>query len=404
MLFDRALDVGIGNRAYEAGKLAKGAIFRSDLDGSDAGSHAFAFDEDALSAAWTKRMRAGENLAEGYESRAQDRRAGQARPTGRGCSTTPSPTARCRTSSTAMPGCRTASCSDRERKAAGARCRSGRSRGTVDPGRTRPEAAGSRIGQIATSSALPEARASSTTRAATARSWRPTPVPSKSVISSARAAAGVGAVDDGAERGERRVGDQARLDRVLALADGDRLGDLVGEDAGVGDERGLDLLLALGVGAHAGEVGAGPAPGRASGSGRSDEVMVMMTSASAPRRSRSTGSKGRPSSAAVSARRESISGCRFQPMTRSKARWRAAARSWKADWWPAPTMPRTLRVGPGEVLDRDGGGGGGAGGGQVVAADQRGRRGRCRGRRGRPSTGGCCPARARGCAASSRRP
>ena len=65
--FDRALDVGIGNRAYEAGKLAKGAIFRSDLDGSDAGSHAFALDEDALSAAWTKRMRAGENLAEGYE-------------------------------------------------------------------------------------------------------------------------------------------------------------------------------------------------------------------------------------------------------------------------------------------------------------------------------------------------
>ena len=62
--FDRALDVGIGNRAYDAGKLAKGAIFRSNLDGSDAGSHAFAFDEDALSAAWTKRMRAGENIRE----------------------------------------------------------------------------------------------------------------------------------------------------------------------------------------------------------------------------------------------------------------------------------------------------------------------------------------------------
>ena len=76
----------------------------------------------------------------------------------------------------------------------------------------------------------------------------------------------------------------------------------------------------------------------------------MMTSASAPRRSRSTASKGRPSSAAVSARRESISGWRFQPTTRSKPRWRAAARIWKADWWPAPTMPRTLASGRARCL------------------------------------------------------
>jgi hypothetical protein len=62
-VFDLALDVSIGNRAYSAGKLANGAIFRSDLDGSDVGSHAFAFDEDALSAAWTNRMRPGENLS-----------------------------------------------------------------------------------------------------------------------------------------------------------------------------------------------------------------------------------------------------------------------------------------------------------------------------------------------------
>ena len=49
----------------------------------------------------------------------------------------------------------------------------------------------------------------------------------------------------------------------------DRLGDLVGEDGGRGEERGLDLLLALGVGAHAGEVGAGLDLGAPSGSGRS---------------------------------------------------------------------------------------------------------------------------------------
>ena len=70
--------------------------------------------------------------------------------------------------------------------------------------------------------------------------------------------------------------------------------------------------------------------------------MVTMTSASAPRRSRSTDSNGRPRSAAVSARRESISGWKFQPITFSKFRWRAAARIWKADWCPAPTMPRTF--------------------------------------------------------------
>ena len=29
-------------------------------------------------------------------------------------------------------------------------------------------------------------------------------------------------------------------------------------------------------------------------------------------------------------------------MTFSKPRCLSAARIWKADWWPAPTMPRTL--------------------------------------------------------------
>ena len=66
--------------------------------------------------------------------------------------------------------------------------------------------------------------------------------------------------------------DQAVGDGVLGLADRDRLGDLVGEDGGAGEEGGLDLLLALGVGAHAGEVGAGPDLGgqQDRGEGRGD--------------------------------------------------------------------------------------------------------------------------------------
>ncbi len=70
-------------------------------------------------------------------------------------------------------------------------------------------------------------------------------------------AAGMGAVDDGADLGDVGLRDEARGDGVLGLADGDRLGDLVGEDGGLREQGGLDLLLALGVGAHAGEVGAG---------------------------------------------------------------------------------------------------------------------------------------------------
>ena len=103
--------------------------------------------------------------------------------------------------------------------------------------------------------------------------------------------------------------------------------------------------------------------------GAKDEVMVMMTSASAPRRSRSTASNGRPSSAAVSARRESISGWRFQPITFSKPRWRSGGAHLEGGLVAGADHAEDLRVRAGEVLDRDGGGGGGAGGGQVVAAD-----------------------------------
>ena len=99
--------------------------------------------------------------------------------------------------------------------------------GTGSPVRTR------HARQTATSIAFPAFWASPTTAAATARSCRPTPVPSKRVISSGRAAAGVGAVDDGADLGDRALGDQAGGDGVLGLADRHRLGDLVGEDGGL---------------------------------------------------------------------------------------------------------------------------------------------------------------------------
>jgi hypothetical protein len=47
---------------------------------------------------------------------------------------------------------------------------------------------------------------------------------------------------------------------MLRLADGDRLGDLVGKDDRAGKEGGVDLLLALRVGAHAGQMRAGLDP------------------------------------------------------------------------------------------------------------------------------------------------
>ena len=91
--------------------------------------------------------------------------------------------------------------------------------GPAVDGRPARSRGGFRNRQIATSVALPAAWASATTAAATARSCRPTPVPSKRVISSAERAAGVVAVDDGADLGDRRLGDQAGGDGVLGLAD-----------------------------------------------------------------------------------------------------------------------------------------------------------------------------------------
>ena len=54
-------------------------------------------------------------------------------------------------------------------------------------------------------------------------------------------AAFVVAVDHRADGGDVALGDQARAHRVLGLADADRLGDLVGEHRGAGEECGIDL-------------------------------------------------------------------------------------------------------------------------------------------------------------------
>ena len=45
--------------------LPEGALFRTTKDGSDAGSHAFAADADALLAAWGNRLGPNENIALG---------------------------------------------------------------------------------------------------------------------------------------------------------------------------------------------------------------------------------------------------------------------------------------------------------------------------------------------------
>ena len=51
--------------------------------------------------------------------------------------------------------------------------------------------------------------------------------------------------------------DQATGNRMLAFADAGGLGNLIGEQRGAGNQCRLDLLLALGVGAHAGDMSAG---------------------------------------------------------------------------------------------------------------------------------------------------
>ena len=106
-------------------------------------------------------------------------------------------------------------------------------------------------------------------------------------------------------------------------------------------ERGVDLLLALRVGAHAGEVGAGldlrGHQDRREGGGDGDDDVGLGAEAV-----EGDGFEGQAGFGGdVGEAGEGISGLRFQPRTRSKGRWRSAARSWKADWWPAPIMPRT---------------------------------------------------------------
>lgn len=60
--FDKALDVAIGSKAF--GSLSN-ATFKTTLDASDAGSHAFAADLDDLRDAWSHRMKSGDSLPSG---------------------------------------------------------------------------------------------------------------------------------------------------------------------------------------------------------------------------------------------------------------------------------------------------------------------------------------------------
>jgi hypothetical protein len=60
--FDKALDVAIGTKAF--GSLS-GATFKTTVDASDAGSHAFAVDLGSLQSAWNNKMHSGDDLPTG---------------------------------------------------------------------------------------------------------------------------------------------------------------------------------------------------------------------------------------------------------------------------------------------------------------------------------------------------
>ena len=66
----------------------------------------------------------------------------------------------------------------------------------------------------------------------------------------------MGVVDHSANLGDRGLGDQAACNGVLRLTDGGALGDFIRKHGRAGHKRGIDLLLAFRVRAHAGNVGA----------------------------------------------------------------------------------------------------------------------------------------------------
>ena len=87
------------------------------------------------------------------------------------------------------------------------------------------------------------------------------------------------AADHRAELDDVGVADQPCGDRVLRLADRDRLRDFVGEHRRLGQQLRRGLLLALGVGAHAGDVAArrdvlGKKDRREGGGDRNDHICV----------------------------------------------------------------------------------------------------------------------------------
>ena len=185
--------------------------------------------------------------------------------------------------------------------------------------------------------------ARSTTAWATARSCRPTPVPSNRVISSSEVRPGWVPLMTAPISAMSACVIRPCGDGVLGLADGDRLRDLVGEHGGLREQGGLDLLLALGVGAHAGDMGAGADLVGLEDRRRSDEVMVMITSASRAEPVELDRLEGQAELGRDRLEARQHLGVEVPADDLLEvALFEAAARSWNAAWWPAPTMPSTL--------------------------------------------------------------
>lgn len=184
-----------------------------------------------------------------------------------------------------------------------------------------------------------------------------------------RGAAGMDAFDHRAELGDGGRVDQAGGDGVLGLADRDRLGRLVGEESGAGQQCRLDLLLALGVGAHAGEMRAGPdlrrLQDRGEGGGDGDDDVGLGPELVEIDRLEGQAVLGGDASEPVEPGGVAVPGDDLLegPLAQGGAQLEAGLVAGADDTEDAG-------VGPGEIADRDGRGGGGARGGQVVAADQ----------------------------------
>ena len=180
----------------------------------------------------------------------------------------------------------------------------------------------------------------------------PRPVPSKKRDLLVRAAPAMGPVDHGAQLRDVTLGQKPLGHRMLGLADRDRLRDLVAEDAGAAQKAPPRPPACLSVSVP---MQARWVPGltwsarsvRRETRGDGDDHVPPRTLPGS-----STASKGRPTSRATSARPGSISGCRFQPMTFSKACVSAAARKLELRLMARADHAQHLRVLAREVPDR----------------------------------------------------